>query len=105
MKNSGTLIGIVFVCVDGKLKAILGRRIRIAQTRFVSLKSRAVIRSRPDRPTLLLIDSGPLIDVRADELIGKPSDISKSFELDDVLEEITPAAVYIYELQNTIRCF
>lgn len=96
VKNSGTIIGIVFVCVDGKLKASLGRRIRIAQTRFVSLKSRAVIRSRPDRtigPPLLLIDSGPLIDVRADALIGKPSDISKSFESDDALEEITPAAV------------
>jgi len=86
VKKSGTIIGILFNCVDGKLKAILGRRIRIAQTRFVSLKSR----TRPDRPivpTLLLIDSGPLIDVRPDE-----SSISKSsFESDDVLEEIAAA--------------
>ena len=94
MKYSGTTIGIVFDCVDGKLKAVLGRRMRIAQTRFVSFKSRDVIRSRPDRPIvppLLLTDSGPLIDVRADELIGKPSGISKSFEPDDVLEEIAAA--------------
>jgi hypothetical protein len=33
-----------------------------------------------------------MIDVRADELTGKPSNISRSFEPDDVLEEI-PAAV------------
>ncbi len=96
VKNSGTIIGIVFDCVDGKLKAVLGRRMRIAQTRFASLRSRDVIRSRPDRPIvpplLLIIDSGPLIDVRADELIGKPSGISKSFEPDDVLEEIAGAA-------------
>ncbi len=92
MKNSGTVTGTVFDCVDGKLKATLGRRIRISHTKFVPLRSRAVNRSKPVRKIVLLIVSGPLIDVRADELTGKPSNISRSFEPDDVLEEI-PAAV------------
>ncbi len=94
VKKSGTITGIVFDCVDGKWKAALGRRIRIVHTRFVSLRSRADNRWKPDRPIVppvLLIVSGPLIDVRADELIGKPSNISKSFEPDDVLEEIAVA--------------
>jgi hypothetical protein len=54
------------------------------------LKSRVVSRSKPDRP-VLLIDSGPLTDVRTDELAGTPSTISESFEPDDILEEIAVA--------------
>jgi len=94
VKKFGTVIGTVFDCVDGRLKAALGKRIRIAHTRFVPLRSRAVNRSKPVRPIVplvLLIVSGPLIDVRADELTGKPSNISRSFEPDDVLEEIAAA--------------
>jgi hypothetical protein len=42
---------------------------------------------------MLLIVSGPLAEARGDELIGKLSNISKSFEPDDVLEELLVAAV------------
>jgi len=90
LKKLGTVIDILLDCVDGNWKATLGKRIRIAHTRLVSLTSRAVNRSKPDRtlvPTVLFIVSGPLIDGRGDELTGNPSNISASFEPDDVLEE------------------
>jgi hypothetical protein len=94
VKKSGTVIGIVFDCVDGNWKAALGKRIRIAHTAFFSLRSRAVSRSKPDRPIVppvLLIVSGPLADVRGDELTGKLSNMSKSFEPEDALENSTAA--------------
>ena len=74
------------------MKVVFERRRRILVRRLFSLKSRGVTRSTFVRLGLL-IDSGPLIDVRAEELNPTFSDTSKSFESDDLRED---TAVVVY---------